>query len=367
MTDTVTTHAFDKQSARTFDTEGRMRVRSSVISVAEVNPYYGREIPRHKELGLDPNKVYDLYRDPEALAAAVESFNVPLMIRHVIQTAAEPRKEYVGGMVYAPSFDGTRLTADLLVTDRQAIEYINSGILADLSSGYRYRADMTPGEVNGRKFDGRMVDIVGNHVALVEDGRATGAHVADSALSSQPGALPVENDTPNPAPAGNADVGQAILLITQKLDSLAAEVGALKQERPNPAATIAVDESEEAREDERVGEEVAVALDAKSVQAVVDAAVLTERKRASAVEQAKRDTRAVLGDVIALDSAGDIYREALKRSGADMSAIGEGAEQIAWNALQSVTGSRGPAHALDATIDADAPRHKFDLSNIKIR
>lgn len=88
---TATAHyAFDKQSARSFDADGRMRVRDCVISVAEVNPYYGREIPKWKELGLDPNKVYDLYRDPEELERGGPTFNGPLMIRHVAQTADEP-------------------------------------------------------------------------------------------------------------------------------------------------------------------------------------------------------------------------------------------------------------------------------------
>jgi hypothetical protein len=51
-----------------------------------------------------------------------------------------------------------------------------------LSSAYRYRAVMEAGNFEGEHYDGRMVDLVGNHVALVPVGRA-GADVAlDSSL-----------------------------------------------------------------------------------------------------------------------------------------------------------------------------------------
>ncbi|NEK79382.1 MAG: DUF2213 domain-containing protein, partial [Xanthomonas perforans] len=174
-------------------------------------------------LGLDANTVYDLYRDPDELERAAESFNgLPLMIRHVAQTAAEPRKEYQAGSVFNARYarDTNQLLADLLVTDQKAIEYIESGELADLSSGYRYTPDMTPGEYNGRKYDGVMRAIEGNHVALVEDGRATGAHVADSALSSPTGAPTVENDNPVAPAAPSADLAQAVMMMTQKLESI---------------------------------------------------------------------------------------------------------------------------------------------------
>ena len=69
-----TTIAFDRASARSLDADGRMRVRDCVITVAEINPYYGREIPGHEELGLTPSKVYELYRDPSELEAAVEAY-----------------------------------------------------------------------------------------------------------------------------------------------------------------------------------------------------------------------------------------------------------------------------------------------------
>lgn len=377
---TATAHyAFDKQSARSFDADGRMRVRDCVISVAEVNPYYGKEIPKAAELGLSPNTVYDLYRDPAELERAADSFNgLPLMIKHIAQTADAPRKEYIGGSVFNARFvDGT-LRADLLLMDKQAIEYVQSGELADLSSSYRYRADMTPVDVDGRKAHGSMRDIEGNHVALVEDGRATGAHVADSALSSPTGAPnvdPTENTN-----TGNADVAQALLAVTAKLEQIEtrliavegsktqtpqseAENGLPANVNTSPVATNANDSDPDDDDDDK---EDKVAMDAKSVQAVVDAAVQAavagERTRLRAVEDAKRACRADLGDMIAMDSAEEIYGAALKQRGVDISAMERGAFQAAYQAIQSVASARTVHHAHDSRT-GDKPA--FNTSRIR--
>lgn len=388
MVNATANYAFDKKSARSFDADGRMRVRDCVISVGEINPYYGREIPNYKALGLDANKVYDLYRDPVELERAAPSFNGPLMIRHVAQTANEPRKEYIGGTVYDVRFVDGKVRADLLVMDQQAIDYVQSGELADLSSSYRYTADMTPGEVNGRKYDGRMTDIQGNHVALVEDGRATGAHVADSALSSQPGATNVDpNANPNTSPAPESGVGaaEALMMITAKLEAIESRLTAVeggkvttpqseaKEGVPASVNTASDEQSEKDREDERKGEERSEkdrkderegeerAMDAK-IGAAVNAAVEAERKRAAGVAAAKQACRGDLGDMIAMDDAGEIYRAALKQRGVDVSAIPAGAEQATYQAIQSV-GRPAVAYANDSNSGSGKPA--FDISRIR--
>lgn len=374
MVNATANYAFDKKSARSFDADGRMRVRDCVISVGEINPYYGREIPNYKALGLDANKVYDLYRDPAELERAAPSFNGPLMIRHVAQTANEPRKEYIGGTVYDVRFVDGKVRADLLVMDQQAIDYVQSGELADLSSSYRYTADMTPGEINGRKYDGRMTDIQGNHVALVEDGRATGAHVADSALSSQPGATNVDpNANPNtsPAPESGAGAAEALMMITAKLEAIESRLTAVEggkvttpqseAEEGVPASvnTASDEQSEKDRKDEREGEERA--MDAK-IGAAVNAAVDAERKRAASVAAAKQACRGDLGDMIAMDDAGEIYKAALKQRGVDVSAIPAGAEQATYQAIQSV-GRPAVAYANDSNSGSGKPA--FDTSRIR--
>lgn len=389
MVNATANYAFDKKSARSFDADGRMRVRDCVISVGEVNPYYGREIPNWKALGLDPNKVYDLYRDPAELERAAPTFNGPLMIRHVAQTANEPRKEYIGGTVYDVRYVDGKVRADLLIMDQQAIDYVQSGELADLSSSYRYTADMTPGEINGRRFDGRMTDIQGNHVALVEDGRATGAHVADSALSSQPGATNVDpNANPNtsPAPESGAGAAEAFMLITAKLEAIETRLAAVeggKTQTPQSTAetglpasvnTASDEQSDKDRKDEREGEERSQkdrederkgeerAMDAKSVESAIAAALTAERARAKGVEDAKLACRHDLGDMIAMDNAGDIYRAALKTRNVDVTGMDDAVAKATYQALQSVS---RPAVAYANDSNSGSGKPAFDTSRIR--
>jgi len=232
--------AFDKKTARSRDADGRMRVRDCILSTAEVNPYRGREIPKNDELGLEPNKVYDLWRSPDELKKAAASFEgVPLMIKHIPQTAEAPRKEYQAGAVHSITFDGEHLRGDLLVSDGMAIELIESGELADLSCGYRYKPVMRSGDAGGQHYDGVMTEIQGNHVALVDDGRASGAHVADSALRSEPDQS-MNGDSKMPFPNENkaADTAGADAEEQSNVGG-APNAGALAEGAAPPAAAAA--------------------------------------------------------------------------------------------------------------------------------
>ena len=68
------TIALDKASARSYDGNGNLIVDKTIITKAAVNPYYGREIPNRGQLGLDPNRIYNLLRDPEELKKGMRSF-----------------------------------------------------------------------------------------------------------------------------------------------------------------------------------------------------------------------------------------------------------------------------------------------------
>lgn len=98
------------------------------------------------------------------------------------------------------------------------------------------------------------------------------------------------------------------------------------------------------------------AMDAKSVAAVVDAAVRAERVRADSVDAAKRAVRDTLGEVYGMDSAGDIYRAALEQVGVDMAQILKGTEQGAWAAYQAATqrSARPAGYAMDTAAATTA-------------
>lgn len=173
--DTALPHiALDRDSVRDFDRDGRLHVSTTHISKACVNEYLGREIPKWQELGLEPERLYKLFRDPDELQRAAPTFNnLPLLSRHVPITAHAHRPDLVIGSTGTDAiFEYPYLDNSLVLWTAEAIEAVESNRQKELSSAYRYRADMAPGEFEGEKYDGVMRDIRGNHVALVEDGRA---------------------------------------------------------------------------------------------------------------------------------------------------------------------------------------------------
>ncbi len=172
------TTAFDKQSARTVDEQGFLHVADCNISKATVNPYWGAEIPDYQQLGLDPQKTYYLFRDPKELAKAADTFNnLPLMDNHVEVSAFDLENPDIASRVVGSTgtdakFQDPYLVNDLVVWKASAIQGVMTKEQTQLSCAYRYDLDMTPGTYQGQHYDGRMMNIRGNHVALVDEGRA---------------------------------------------------------------------------------------------------------------------------------------------------------------------------------------------------
>lgn len=181
------TLAFDRASTRTYDQDGHLHVAHTPISKANVCPYYGREIPDWEGLGLSPDRLYQLLRDPEELEKAAASFaGKPLLNVHRPVTADDHEKEAVAGSISNPIWEAPYLKADLSIWDGLAIKAIEAETQKELSSGYRYRADMTPGTYEGVRYDGVMRDLIGNHVALVREGRCgPDVVVGDAAITGE--------------------------------------------------------------------------------------------------------------------------------------------------------------------------------------
>ena len=158
------------------DINGWLHVKDCRISKANVCPYIGREIPNSEKLGLEPDKVYNLYRDAAALEASAASFErAPLMLEHLgvtAESAQDPKiKRKIIGAVSNVRWMAPYLVADLTVWDGEGIEAIESERQQELSPGYHYKPDMSPGSMHGQSFDGRMLDIVANHLCIVDTGR----------------------------------------------------------------------------------------------------------------------------------------------------------------------------------------------------
>ncbi len=181
------------RSMRSFDEDGHMKVEVTNISKANICPYKGSEIPgwddeaKTHALGLDPEKTYMLLRDPDELKKSVKTWNgKPLLLIHKPSSADKHPVEETIGSVFNIDFADPYLRAALSVWTQEGIELIESGEQREISCGYHYDPEMVPGTFNGEPYDGIMRNIRGNHVAIVEEGRAgPDVVVADSAEEMQ--------------------------------------------------------------------------------------------------------------------------------------------------------------------------------------
>lgn len=373
------------RSLRSYDQDGRLHVESSNISKATVNPYYGSEIPNYRQLGLEPKKVYYLLRDPEELEKAAPTFNnLPLLNKHIPVSADEPQKEMIAGTTGSDTvFEDGYLKCSLAVWDAEAIAGIESGEQVELSSAYRYTADMTAGEFEGRHYDGVMRDIVGNHVALVDVGRAGRDVVVSDAdpfherktMKLKAGAKARIQAAVQPLLAQDAELSPDELL--QVIGSLNNEVrtaqddgkelppenvenvgtdGDDSEDGENNSAPAEDEEPEKPAEDEapeapeggapKPAQDAAISK--MAMDAAIQKAVAAERKRAQALAAAQREVAHIVGDV-AMDNAADVYKFALEQSGIDVT----GVHPSAYRAMVGMLGKPKQPMAQDAAKTAE--------------
>ncbi|MFZ5104503.1 DUF2213 domain-containing protein [Enterobacter roggenkampii] len=327
--------AFDRATVRSFDKDGRLHIEVTPISKANVCPYYGREIPNSRSLGLQPDKVYYLLRDPKELAKAATTFNnIPLLNEHIPVTAADPQKMAVVGSTGTDAeFDGTYLKNSLVVWDADSIAGIETDEKKELSSAYRYVADMTPGVHEGQPYDGVMRDIVGNHVALVIEGRAGSDVVVGDSLSLELKEMAQAKQLAaalKPFLAQDADLEEVEKAVKKNLELEEEE----KEERDDKKdKAMDEDKDESKKEDKKAEDEESDKKDKKAEdeddedkedKAAMDAALIRKAEenvmgRIRQANEARECVRALVGDVslVAMDSAEDIYRFALDSVGAN--------------------------------------------------
>ena len=403
-----TLFAFDK-SARSYDADKRLHVSATNISKAAVNPYLGSEIPNWQQLGLESGKIYKLFRDPDELAKAAPTFNnLPLLSKHVPVDADDHRPDLVVGSTGSDaSFKPPYLQTSLVVWARDAIDGIETQRQKELSSAYRYTAVMEPGEYNGEMYDGRMTNIIGNHVALVEVGRAgPDVVVGDSnpfedtpmkfnkkqfdakvkPLLAQDSALTFERfvslakigvDVVKPCLAQDAKIEDA------ELEALVASASEIAQdavtvfsafsdeekaaikakffaadEDPAIKPKVAADEDDE-DEDDQLKPEAKTAMDAAIAAASANAEA-NAMKKFSAIRKAEKDVAPLVGEVAAMDSAEEIYKFALDSANVDTT----GVDPSAFPAMVKLVISQKSGVQPDLTIAQDAASAATDFATM---
>lgn len=384
-------------SVRSRDADGRLHVEKTPISKANVCEYYGREIPAAADLGLKPDQKYRLWRHPEELLKAADSFNgLPLLRRHVPHSADDPRTtDTVGSTGTDASFEAPYLTNSIVVWNGDDIASIERDEKKELSSAYRYRADMTPGVTpDGEQYDGIMRDIVGNHVALVVQGRAGPDIVVgdEMPLATAPNsgvpAMAEKKDAEDkkakdgdmPKPGGGKGDGPGAMdaqgeglkaMLKEKMgaedwkaacDSIDDMMKAKAAKDSDPDTEEAEDEEKEDLKEDPEGTNRATdaepdkekddKVDKKAMDEAIDAAVQAERKRGRDLQDAREFVRPYIGGVstMAMDSADDVYALALRQHKVEI----KGVHPSAYRALVSMLPKAGAKPAPKAALAMDA-------------
>ena len=170
------------RSVRSYDSDGRLRVATAVLTRACVSPYLGAEVPNYQALGLSASRVYQLLRPEQELRAALAGFNgLPILTRHVPVSADDYRGDLVVGSTGSSAIlVNGEVTNSLMIWASPGIDLIESGAARSLSCGYAYTPVMQSGSFQGRPYQILMTDIKPNHLALVAEPRVAGAMVGDA-------------------------------------------------------------------------------------------------------------------------------------------------------------------------------------------
>lgn len=159
-------------SRRRYDVNGFLHVDACHIAKEKVYPYTGDELAELE--GIDPDGVYYALLPAETIINSLRTFEgLPLLLDHHDESAAEPAKEYrVGSTGTDAAYNAPYLDVSLHITDAEAIRRVESGEQREISIGFFATYDKRPGVYDDQPYDFVMSHLVGNHVALVPEGRA---------------------------------------------------------------------------------------------------------------------------------------------------------------------------------------------------
>ena len=147
----------------TITSAGYMRADAYVARVG-VQEYREPDGSVRRELRL-PEEVFH--------ADALESFSgVPVTDDHPpAMLSPENARQHARGNLGEPRPEGNFLRAPMVVTDAALIAKMKAG-KTQISCGYTCDLEMSPGEWRGKPYDAIQRNIRGNHVAVVDVGRA---------------------------------------------------------------------------------------------------------------------------------------------------------------------------------------------------
>ena len=241
-------------SARWRDAINALHAGKSIITKTGVDEYPGASLNKP---GLEPKKLYKIYRPPEVLKEALPLMKgLRILDGHYFETSENLRNDkLVGAIGDSPELKDGALYVNVTIWPQKTIDEIESGEKEQFSLGYSFDVDMTPGTTpDGRHYDGRFTKIIPEHVALVPVGRVnhpgnTGplAKIADEAdMNFQEAMTAICQTCPDtPADVVRAAVMRAIADLNTKEAQNGPEPGKVKDEPESGKPTKEVSQTDD--------------------------------------------------------------------------------------------------------------------------
>jgi hypothetical protein len=163
----------DINSERKYTDEGFLVVPARISRIG-IQEYLAGEMDVDDR---DPSDIVRVYRSEEEVfsdLSLISFSNKPITNGHppVLVNASNAKEYSVGHAGPTVTRDGCFAKSDLFIIDAKSIQDIESG-KAELSNGYTADIDWTPGvSLDGEQYDAVQRNIKGNHIAIVERGRA---------------------------------------------------------------------------------------------------------------------------------------------------------------------------------------------------
>lgn len=153
------------------DSNSFWEIKHNPISRVGVFPYMGRSISDECE----PDKVYYVYRSADTLSQSVPTWDnppKPFINDHEMlgEGFSKIDDRPVQGVIHNPVFENDTLYADISVYSESLKKKIEDG-KKELSLGYFCKYRKEKGVYKGQAYDYVQEDMVGNHIALVDNGR----------------------------------------------------------------------------------------------------------------------------------------------------------------------------------------------------
>ena len=170
-------------SRRTRTKEQYLVVPGLIAASDNIQPYFAKELGLDKTMGLSPTKVVRVFRPKAEVDKAASTFDgLPVTLEHPTRMVnAKTWRTVARGETRATKAVDSGLESELLIRDDQLIQEVEAGTRKELSAGYDFHLEMTPGTHNGAAYDAIASDFIGNHVAVTKTAR--GGHdcrVADA-------------------------------------------------------------------------------------------------------------------------------------------------------------------------------------------